>query len=279
MLNMIKMDLYRMFHTKAVYVIWIVMAASICFTTSLSKVDYQALMQDTNGVQENPSEEEALNLGMQVTIPTEPGEKVTVYDQVYGNLQGKFVALFLLIYVVIFSAADLSSGYIKNIGGQVRKRHNLILSKAAVLFLFTALSLLLYVILQAVSQGLFFGYLEWGSLPALVKYMAVQLFLHYALVLICMALSVIRKNNVISMTLSVCLSMNVMTILYSGADKILQRMGIDDFHLIEHTVTGKITLLPMYPGTRELMYAFGTATGFLVAAAVLTCLVFRRRDI
>lgn len=73
MLNMIKMDLYRMFHTKAVYVIWIVMAASICFTTSLSKVDYQALMQDTNGVQENPSEEEALNLGMQVTIPTEPG--------------------------------------------------------------------------------------------------------------------------------------------------------------------------------------------------------------
>ena len=36
MLNMIRMELYRMFKTKSMYVIWLVMAAGILFTTGLS---------------------------------------------------------------------------------------------------------------------------------------------------------------------------------------------------------------------------------------------------
>ena len=34
MLNMIKMDLYRMVRTKSMYVVWIVMAAAIFFLSS-----------------------------------------------------------------------------------------------------------------------------------------------------------------------------------------------------------------------------------------------------
>ena len=41
MLNAVRMDLYRMFHTKSLYVIWIVMGVLIVFTTSLSKTDYE----------------------------------------------------------------------------------------------------------------------------------------------------------------------------------------------------------------------------------------------
>ena len=36
MLNMIRMELYRMFKTKSLYVIWLVLAAGILFTTGLS---------------------------------------------------------------------------------------------------------------------------------------------------------------------------------------------------------------------------------------------------
>ena len=43
MLNMIKMDLYRMFRTKSMYVVWIVLAVSVLFTTFLCKTDYDLL--------------------------------------------------------------------------------------------------------------------------------------------------------------------------------------------------------------------------------------------
>lgn len=276
MFNMIKMDLYRMFHTKALYVIWIILAAAVFFTTYMSKVEYEWIQEQTE-VQEQESEN--LNLGMAVTLPTQPGEEVTVFDQVYANLQGKFIALFFMIFTVLFSSADLGSGYIKNIGGQVKNRAGLILSKAAALFVFTVLSMLLYLICQTICQGICFGSVEWGSIPDSIKYIGVQTCLHYALVLICMAIAVIVKYNVISMTLSVCLSMNIMVILYGFLDKLIEKAGVADFHVIEHTVTGKIALLSMSADEKEIMLAVITSAVFAAVAAILTGIVFGRRDI
>ena len=39
MIKLIKMDLYRMFHTKAFYVIWIILVAMVIFSTTMSKED------------------------------------------------------------------------------------------------------------------------------------------------------------------------------------------------------------------------------------------------
>ena len=135
MLNMIKMDLYRMFRTKSMYIVWIVLAVAVLFTTFLCKTDYDSLNKEDASQQEQFTEPTAenINVGMMVTLPTEPGEKVTVYDIFYANSQGKFYALFLVIFAVLFSTADIGSGYIKNIGGQVQKRGALIFSRSIAL--------------------------------------------------------------------------------------------------------------------------------------------------
>ena len=123
MLNMIKMDLYRMFRTKSMYIVWIVLAVAVLFTTFLCKTDYDSLNKEDAAQQEQFTEPTAenINVGMMVTLPTEPGEKVTVYDIFYANSQGKFYALFLVIFAVLFSTADIGSGYIKNIGGSKKR--------------------------------------------------------------------------------------------------------------------------------------------------------------
>ena len=94
-----------------------------------------------------------------------------------------------------------------------------------------------------------------------------------------MALAVILKYNVISMTLSICLTMNVLVIFYSAIDKVIHSLGAEDFQIIEHTVTGKIALLSMNGGGTEYLFALATAAVFGAAVTALTCVVFRRRDI
>ena len=91
MLKMIKMDLYRMFRTKSMYVIWIVLAAALLITTSLCKTDYELLNEEDAMQQEQIAEPtvDNINVGMMVTLPTEPGEKVTVFDIFFANSQGK----------------------------------------------------------------------------------------------------------------------------------------------------------------------------------------------
>lgn len=279
MLKLIKMDLYRMFHTKAFYVVWIFLAATIAFSTVMTKEDYKYMQEEAAKGQLETVSEGNLTVGLNVTIPTKPGEKVTVSDQIFANMQSKFVALFLVIFTVLFSTADITSGYIKNIGGQVKDRGSLILSKAIVLLLYTVLTLFLYLGIQAVCQYAVFGASKWGNMEMFWRYFGTETVLHYSLVLLCMAMAIILKSNMLSMTLSVCMCLNVLILVYSLVDKVLHDMGVKNFSFIEHTVSGKISLLSMTPKASECVNALGIAGVFGILAIFLTVLVFRRRDI
>ena len=281
MLNIIKMDLYRMLKTKSMYVIWIVLAAILLITTSLCKTDYELSTEKDAMKQEQVTEPtvDNINVGMMVTLPTEPGEKVTVYDIFFANSQGKLYALLLVIFTVLFSTADISSGYIKNIGGQVRNRGTLIFSRAIALAVFTVLTMAGAFLFQAAANGIFFGELEWGNTKAILSYFVTELALHYALVLICMAIAIILKNNVISMVIAVCLSMNVMTIVYGVINSAIQKIGIQNFQIYKYTITGKLSLLPMNPSGNECLAAFGVAIVFIVIMISVSSVVFQKRNI
>ena len=281
MLNIIKMDLYRMLKTKSMYVIWIVLAAILLITTSLCKTDYELLNEKDAMKQEQVTEPtvDNINVGMMVTLPTEPGEKVTVFDIFFANSQGKFYALFLVIFAVLFSTADISSGYIKNIGGQVGNRGSLIFSRSIALSVFSVLTMTGAFLFQAAANGIVFGELEWGNTKAILSYFVTELALHYALVLICMAIAIILKNNVISMVIAVCLSMNVMTIVYGVINSAIQKIGIQNFQIYKYTITGKLSLLPMNPSGNECLAAFGVAIVFIVMMISVSSVVFQKRDI
>ena len=136
MLNMIRMELYRMFKTKSLYVIWLVLAAGILFTTGLSADEMKTYtMEEKQEMYEYATgqrESETVNLGMDVTVPTKPGDTVSVFDLFYGNIKGKFLALFMVIFAVLYSTADMTSGFVKNIAGQVRDRRRLVFAKRSV---------------------------------------------------------------------------------------------------------------------------------------------------
>ena len=251
MLNMIKMDLYRMVRTKSMYVVWIVMAAAIFFSTSMSKLDIdtmnkEAEQQQTESIAETV-EPETINMGMSVFLPTQPGEKVTVFDQVYANLQAKFEALFLVIFTV--------------------------------LFVYTTVTMLIYFILQIIAQQMYFGYLEWGNGSELLRYFGIQILLHYALVLISMAIAVVLNSNVFSMTIVICLCMNTMIVLYGVINHLIQKAGVENFQILKYTVTGKIALLSMSPTNKECLTAVVIAAAFGIVVTLLTGWVFRKRDI
>lgn len=314
MLNMIKMDVYRMFRTKSMYVIWIILLASALLTSFLSKIDYDAAnkewekqqavesqadtdtdmqaadvvnAQDIEQQQADDSNKEQLsqqntdnvNVGMSVELPTEPGKKVTVMDVFFSNAQGKFYALFLVIFAVMFATADIKSGYIKNIGGQVSQRGMLIVSRAVALALFTAITFAGIFVFQAAANMLAFKCVVWGNWKEIIPYFLTELTLHYAFVLICMAVAVIIKNNVISMTLSVCLTMNIMSIVYAFIDYVVNRKGLHNFSIYKYTVTGRMAMLPMNAGREDVVSSMCVAAVFIIIMLSLSSYIFQKRDI
>lgn len=283
MINMLKMDFYRMFRTRSMYVIWVIMATVIIMLTALAGKEYNQEDEMTSAQQEEitnmDTSAENVNIGMSVVMPTEEGNNITVFDAVYANTQAKFTALFLVIFAVIFSTADINSGYIKNIGGQVSNRWQLILSRAGVLLVFTVLSMLISVASQALGNWIFLGEFEWGNKGDFLRYIGVQVLLHYAFVIICMTIAILLKNNVFSIIIVICLCMNLMVVLYSLVDKVVAKLGFTEFHLLEYTVTGKITFLSMTPDNSACLSAVAVALLFTIIMTATASIVFEKRDI
>lgn len=283
MLNMIRMELYRMFKTKSLYVIWLVLAAGILFTTGLlademktyTMEEKQEMYEYATGQQKS----DTVNLGMDVTVPTKPGDTVSVFDLFYGNIKGKFLALFMVIFAVLYSTADMTSGFIKNIAGQVRDRRGLVFAKGVSLFVYTVLTMLIFTGIQTISNALFFDELVFGPVKEFLQYAGIQTLLHFALLIIVMCIAIVLRNNVISMMLSVCLCMNVLVIFYSFLDNLIAKAHIKNFHVLEYTVTGNISFLETNVTAKMAVTALAVSIAFIIVMIEVCSTVFKKRDI
>lgn len=283
MLNMIRMELYRMFKTKSLYVIWLVLAAGILFTTGLSADEMKTYtMEEKQEMYEyatGQQKSDTVNLGMDVTVPTKPGDTVSVFDLFYGNIKGKFLALFMVIFAVLYSTADMTSGFIKNIAGQVRDRRGLVFAKGVSLFVYTVLTMLIFTGIQTISNALFFDELVFGSVKEFLQYAGIQTLLHFALLIIVMCIAIVLRNNVISMMLSVCLCMNVLVIFYSFLDNLIAKAHIKNFHVLEYTVTGNISFLETNVTAKMAVTALAVSIAFVIVMIEVCSTVFKKRDI
>lgn len=281
MLNMIRMELFRMFKTKSLYVIWMVMIACVFLTNSLSAEEILTFsMEEKQEMYEAAMDgEESGNLGMDVTLPTKPGADVSVFDGFYANVKGKFIALFMVIFTVLYATADITSGYVKNIAGQVRNRGNLIFAKAAALLLYVVLTMLLFIGVQMFSNAISYQKLVMGPGKEFFQYAAMQTLLHFALVMVIMCLAVVLRNNVISMMISVCVCMNVLIMLYGVVDQAVEKLGIHDFHMMDYTVSGKIVTLGMNAAPKTMGMAALVGIVFIVVMLAISMTVFQKRDI
>ena len=283
MLNMIRMELYRMFKTKSLYVIWLVLAAGILFTTGLSADEMKTYtMEEKQEMYEyatGQQKSDTVNLGMDVTVPTKPGDTVSVFDLFYGNIKGKFLALFMVIFAVLYSTADMTSGFIKNIAGQVRDRRGLVFAKGVSLFVYTVLTMLIFTGIPTISNALFFDELVFGPVKEFLQYAGIQTLLHFALLIIVMCIAIVLRNNVISMMLSVCLCMNVLVIFYSFLDNLIAKAHIKNFHVLEYTVTGNISFLETNVTAKMAVTALAVSIAFVIVMIEVCSTVFKKRDI
>lgn len=283
MLNMIRMELYRMFKTKSLYVIWLVLAAGILFTTGLSADEMKTYtMEEKQEMYEyatGQQKSDTVNLGMDVTVPTKPGDTVSVFDLFYGNIKGKFLALFMVIFAVLYSTADMTSGFVKNIAGQVRDRRRLVFAKGVSLFVYTVLTMLIFTGIQTVSNALFFDEFVFGPVKEFLQYAGIQTLLHFAFLMIVMCIAIVLRNNVISMMLSVCLCMNVLVIFYSFLDNLIAKAHIKNFHVLEYTVTGNISFLETNVTAKMAVTVLAVSIAFVIVMIEVCSTVFKKRDI
>lgn len=294
MYNIIKMELYRMVRMKSFYVIMFIMTAmTIVGTWAVSeevayyKEQAQKTEQSLDAIQQNAGEnQEASEDGEEIMIGLSSEmskdtdySNVTVLDIAYSNLSGMIVALFIAIFVVLFCGADITSGYIKNFVGQAKNRTRLVLAKVIAMGIYTVGTMLVFFCVQTITNGIFFGYVHMGHVGSCISYLAVQTVLHMALAMICLAIVLVSRSTVTSMTFAVCICGNVMSVIYMGIDFIVGKIGVKDFRFSTYTVSGRIKMLEQTFAKQDGIETLVIAAVYMIIAFLIGSAVFTKKDI
>lgn len=290
MFNAIRMDIYRLVHTKSTYIILIItiaLAIMMAGTTALvQNMTEEALSESTDAVVYNENDSELANefaitdtTGVEVESLDMSQETPTIVSMVETDMTGRDVALLLAIFTVLFSTADLNSGYIKSVGGQVKDRGVLLFSKMIALVLFTLVAMALDVIAQCIATPLFLHGAKFGDVAELFKMLGCQYIVTLCLVCFIMAIAIMIKNNVISMIIAVCMCTGIFTLIFSGINLLIDKIGIKDFDINNYIIVNKIYTLGLGASSKTISSAFVVALIWAVISIIAVYNVFSRRDI
>ena len=296
MFNAIRMDVYRLFKTKSTYIILVIMLAMSVMGTGLMSVmtemtgaerqqvqteqmsdnaDYAGeddqFNEDTEGAQSQ------LSVSVSEIDPDENDNSVLSFAM--SDISGLQAGLFIIIFTVLFSMADINSGFIKSIGCQVKGRGVLIVSKMAAIAIFTAIVIIADFLTELIAVNIFFDDAVVGSASEIVRLLSSQFVLNFALAILMMAIAIIIKNNVVSMIIGVCMCSGIFELIFMGINYLMDKIGFSDFDINNILITGKIQNVTIGADAADIGYALLTAAIYIAVSVLAVYNVFKHRDI
>lgn len=298
MFNAVRMDIYRLIHTKSAYVMLVIaMALAIAMSGMTALVRSMAAESSVETTDEvtmvNESDSEIADeydtasaessngptatVGLEMDESDMSDEVPTIADMVESDIAGLDLALLLAIFTVLFSTADLNSGYIKSVGGQVKCRGVLLFSKMIALSVFTFVAMALDVIVQCIATPLFLHGAEFGDAADLFKMLGSQYVV--TLLFVYFVMAIIIKNNVISMIIAVCMCTGIFTLIFSGINILIEKIGVKNFDINDYLIVNQISELDLSASAKTVGGAFAVAAVWAVVSLIAVYGVFKRRDI
>ncbi len=289
MLNVIKMDLYRMIKTKSFYVILMIIVVFMLFgsymidqdLSTLKEMAKDAELQTDQAAGNGADTDKNVNLGISFDATPLMQDNITLLDEASVMLSSAILLFFTGIFAVLFVCGENSTGFIKNIISCTKKRRYVILSKTVVMSIFVVLETIILLIALSIGSSIFHNSVSMKlSLSfRFLQYVGLQCLLHIAFAIIIIMISVIVRSTAISMMISIGLSSGLGSLIISY----LSMLKIGSFHvgenLVKYFVTTNVQALTSQftkdMGIRVLMVSLAA----ILLYNIISCVVMDKRDI
>lgn len=272
MFNLIKMDFYRLLHSK-VFRNGVLAATIIAFLGLLLNLGVLEILK--LGMQDSTTGAE--EMGLIFPIVSWLGG-VDFADVIFlgTGTASLFVACMM---IASFVGAEQSCGYVKNIAGQLPNRGMTIISKYVVACFIQLFVLLIFTIVSILCTQLFFGsYINAYSIGALVEGLLLRFLLYCAIDAVLLFCCVFAKSHALAMVVGAILGIGVTGLAYLGANALLGmlKINVNISMIMPDGINGLISATSL--GTiavRAIIVSVIFIAVFLSAAVWL----FRKRDV
>lgn len=283
MLNVIKMDLYRMVKNKATWLIllasMLMMFASI-FMSSQDLAYYNSNPIVLENLQANGDE---VNWGIYIgSVKSEwcNGTEISLMELVAVNVKSKLLLMFLVVFMTYFAGSEGRNGFVKNIAGQVTHKGILVFSKFVVISIYTVMMMVGAVLATMLGSAAFLGYINTSNIGQGCIFLAVQILLHIAYGMFVLFLFHITGSSIATMLSGILIAAGILqivdSILISSFSKL---QAISDFSIMNYLTSGNVGLLSMDSTSGLYIRAGMIALGAIILMNILSSVIVQRRDL
>lgn len=269
MLNLIKMDFYRLFKSKSFYLIAGVSVIMSIFMMLMFGI-YSLALDNLNTGELN-AETMAL---LEATLPSTFSQYFEIFF--FGN----YVTLYLVIFIVIFCNAEFGRGYIKNIASLITPRYKMAFSKLIIIVFMT-------VVIYALSALIVVCGCAIGKVPmtvdnpgGLIKMIVVGILMNISIsAFVMMLFYVFRKSMPALISGIVYVTMG--SILYTFLNLLLKAVfQSEKIDCTKFTNLGNmLTHINASGDTETYVRASIVAVVILAISMAITCLSLNKKDI
>jgi ABC-type transport system involved in multi-copper enzyme maturation permease subunit len=273
MFNLIKMDFYRLFHSK-VFRVGIIVAAILAFLGMLLNLGVIEIIK----LASNPNDPESIAT-MGILFPVLAWIEGVDFADVIFTGAGTAALFVSCMMISTFIGAEQSCGYTKNIAGQLPNRGITVISKFIVTCFIQLVILLVFVGVSILCAVLFFSsYIKTYSIGVLIGGLALRFFLYCAMTAVLLFFCTLTKSNAVSMVIGAIFGIGVTGIVYWAASGLLKMINItlDIAKLMPDGING---LINVYSIGGLVVRAIIIGVIFISALLTASVLLFKNRDV
>ena len=277
MVNLIKMDVRRLFHSKAFFVVLILSAVISLFTLSaiLGFAKMYLTISDAGGYEMSAEEYMVIREVFHLDWVEEGAE---IGELIYIVLD---ISLFFsCILTAVFVIAEHESGYIKNIAGQIPNRGMLAISKLCPVLVYNFCIIAVFCLAASFAGLIFVPHIFSGNIPLLIEVLLTKFLLYIAVDTIILFICMTTKNKAFSVGVSVVSGLGVTGTLYDAISLFLSKVfgGIDISisKFIPDGINGQISLAS---NTSTIIQALVVAVVYTVIFSCLSYMSLKKLDI
>ena len=223
MLNLIKMDLYRLSRSKALRV-GLIASFLVALIGMLLSLGILAIFK--TAIDQDPTMAEGVD-GMAMLLSMLSWLNGADWSEIVFYMTGFFSLFIGCMITASFIGSEQSCGYVKNIAGQIPHRGLLVVSKFIVTSLSQILVLLVFLATACAFTNLLFGsYITSYSIGKLLGALAVRTLLVVAINAVIVFLCTLTKSHAAAMVTGAVLSFGITKFAYMAANSVLGMLKI-----------------------------------------------------
>ena len=306
MINLIKMDLYRMVHSICTWVMLLVTVGIALFCVAMVNIDLEDMAENpqyseetsqmgivsfqievkTQDAQEETEETENSEEEQQIGLyaDSDPGwieGQILAGDLISTQLESGILTLLCVIFAAIFFNGDQRNGFLKNIAGQYPNRGIIVISKMTA----AAVQILLMEILFAMATGVT-AEIIWGEqfvlgfLPQMLPFLCVQYLLNLGAAGLILLLCTLTRSAAFGMTAGILMIMGLLLPVYSVIERAFAALLPSiRLNISQYVLEGNIGVAGMEASSDILTRASMVGAVCLVLSVLLAMVIMKKRDI